>query len=139
MPRNPKILLVDDESSIRLLFRTFLERAGFEVEEAEDGETAFVKIHKFDPDVILLDILMPVRTGNELVAEIKEWKPTIEIIMVTGLASDEMKAECLAKGAFAVVNKPVVFETLKSIIASALQKKGIHLDGGGAELTPGSV
>jgi CheY-like chemotaxis protein len=138
MPHAPKILLVDDESSIRLLFRTFLERAGFEVEEAEDGETAFVKIHKFEPDVILLDILMPVRTGNELVAEIKEWKPGIEVIMVTALASDEMRAECMAKGAFAVVNKPVVFETLRSTIAGALEKKGIRMNGNGDGSLPAS-
>ncbi|MDA1276407.1 MAG: response regulator [Verrucomicrobia bacterium] len=120
----PRILLVDDEPAIRLLFRTFLEKNGFEVEEAEDGETAFVKIHKFDPEVILLDILMPERTGNELVAEIKEWKPHVEIIMVTAVVSEEMKTECLSKGAFDVLNKPVDFDAMKETILAALERRG---------------
>ena len=88
--------------------------------------------------MILLDILMPVRTGNELVAEIKELKPGIEVIMVTALASDEMRAECMAKGAFAVVNKPVGFETLRSTIAGALEKKGIRMNGNGDGSLPAS-
>jgi len=120
----PRILLVDDEPAIRLLFRTFLEKNGFDVEEAEDGETAFVKIHKFDPEVILLDILMPERTGNELVAEIKEWKPQVEIIMVTAVLSEEMKTECLSKGAFDVINKPVDFDAMNATILAALEKRG---------------
>lgn len=100
-----------------------MEKSGFEVEEAENGETAFVKITTFDPEVILLDILMPERTGNELVAEIKEWKPRLEVIMVTAVVSDEMRAECLSKGAFDVINKPVDFDALKATIISAIERR----------------
>lgn len=123
MQQSPRILLVDDEPAIRLLFRTFLEKNGFEVEEAEDGESAYVQIHKFDPEVVLLDILMPVTTGNEVVAEIKEWKPHIEVIMVTAVVSEEMKEECLSKGAFDVINKPVDFDALKATILAAVEKR----------------
>lgn len=117
-----RILVVDDEPTVRFVIKTYLKRIGFHVEEAEGGESAFVKIQEFDPQIVLLDVMMPGIAGNELVEPIKEWKPKIEVIMVTGLDRKELEAECLSKGAFVVLVKPITLEVLKTTIRKSLEK-----------------
>ena len=117
-----RILAVDDEPIVRSSITTYLKKNGFDVDEAEDGESALARIHEFDPQIVLLDVLMPGITGNELLGTIKEWKPTIEVIMVTAVAREELKAECLSLGAFAVLIKPVPPDILRTTILKALEK-----------------
>ncbi len=115
-----KVLVVDDDPEARGFLSVYLKKKNYLFEEAEDGEKALEKIHKFGPDVILLDILMPKLTGDELVKMIKLWKPNIKVIMTTALSDQEIKAECLKNGAFACVDKPINLENLFSVINEAL-------------------
>lgn len=73
MPKNGKfiVLEVDDDGDMRLLLRTKLEVAGFAVEEAENGQVAFEKAKAIKPDMILLDVQMPVMNGIETLSKIK--------------------------------------------------------------------
>lgn len=122
MPLSTRILLVDDESFFRSVLAAYLKKLGFEVEESENAESACVKIHEFDPEIVLLDIVMPGKSGIEIVGTIKEWKPKCEIIMVAGAPSEDQKQECLSKGAFAVMSKPVELDEVKGIVLGAIEK-----------------
>jgi DNA-binding NtrC family response regulator len=115
-----RVLIVDDEYVIRFSFKTVLQKSGFTVEEADGAERALDKIHEFAPQVVLLDVLMPGVAGNELLETIKEWKPEIQVIMVTSVDTEDLKNECLRKGAFEVMIKPVSMEKLVSTIRKAV-------------------
>ena len=118
--KNPRILVVDDEESARTLLQEFLKLEGFPVEVAEAGEEALAKIYNYHPQVVLLDVMMPRLTGDELVKMIKDWKPEIQVIMVSANASPEVEEECLRNGAFACIRKRVNFNLLTEAIDQAL-------------------
>ena len=124
MNSSARILIVDDERDFTLTLAAILRQHGFEVEEAENTEQAFVKIEPFDPHVVLLDIFMPGTAGSEVLKELKDWKPAMEIIMVTSAISEDVKTECLSNGAFEVMGKPVETADLKATIDNALAKHG---------------
>ena len=117
---NPRVLVVDDEESARTLLQEFLKLEGFPVEVAEAGEEALAKIYNYHPQVVLLDVMMPRLTGDELVKMIKDWKPEIQVIMDSANASPEVEEECLRNGAFACIRKPVNFNLLTEAIDQAL-------------------
>jgi len=87
-----KILVVDDEADVRNFLQAALIEAGFEVETAEDGETALQKIKKEKPDLISLDLVMPRRSGAKLYHELQKNKAWVKIpvIIVTGHARDDL-------------------------------------------------
>lgn len=117
---NPKVLVVDDEEKFRMLSKKNLNLRGFEVEIAEAGEEAIAKIYNFEPKVVLLDVMMPRLTGDELVKMITDWKPGIQVIMVTANLSPEAEEECLRNGAYMYIKKPVEFDKLVEVIKQAV-------------------
>ena len=79
-----KILFVDDEEGIQLLYREELEEDGFEVHSALTGEDALQKLQIVSPDLIILDIKMPGMSGIEVLHQIKEENPKMPVILNTG-------------------------------------------------------
>ena len=122
MTSNPKVVVVDDEKKFRHLAKKNLNLRGFEVEVAEAGEEGIAKIYNFDPKVVLLDVLMPRLTGDELVKMITDWRPEVQVIMVTANISPEAKEECMRNGAYAYIQKPVNFDQLTELIKEAARK-----------------
>lgn len=116
----PRILVVDDEVKYLHLAKKNLNSRGFEVEVAEAGEQAMSKIHNNQPHIVLLDVMMPRLTGDELVKMIKGWKPEIQVIMVSANLSPELEEECLRNGASACIRKPVDYAQLTEVIDQAL-------------------
>jgi diguanylate cyclase (GGDEF)-like protein len=108
------ILVVDDESTQRLLTRQYLELAEFEVLEARDGEAALQAYEQRRPDLILLDVRMPKMDGFTVCARIREMVDGAEvpIVMVTGLDDIESLEHSYQSGATDFITKPVVWETL---------------------------
>jgi DNA-binding response OmpR family regulator len=101
-----KILLVDDEEAITSNLAPFLERAGFIVEVAGDGEEALGRVANFAPDLIVLDVLMPKLDGREVCRRLRaagNWTP---IIMLTQVGSPAERAMSLEEGADDYLNKP---------------------------------
>jgi|TARA_B110000438_G_scaffold273086_1_gene292215 two-component system response regulator ResD len=90
-----KILVEDDYPEVRGFLSVYLKKQNYLFDEVEDGEQALEKIQKFAPDVVLLDILTPNLTDDELVKMITIWKPNILVIMTTALSDQEIKSECL--------------------------------------------
>jgi len=106
MVSQPKILLVDDEEAITANLTPFLERTGFTVEVAGDGEEALRRAANFGPDLIVLDVLMPKLDGREVCRRLRaagNWTP---IIMLTQVGSPAERAMSLEEGADDYLNKP---------------------------------
>ncbi len=100
-----KVLIVDDENTVRSLLKIVLSKAGFELDYAEDGLQAIEKAASFDPDVIVLDTNMPNKSGIEVCQELKTKNPVRpKIIFHTG-SLEEYKARAEAAGADATFAK----------------------------------
>jgi DNA-binding response OmpR family regulator len=101
-----KILLVDDEKAITANLKPFLERSGFHVETAADGEEALGRIRSFDPDLLVLDVLMPRLDGREVLRRLRradDWRP---VILLTQVGESTERAMALEEGADDYLNKP---------------------------------
>ncbi|CQR72004.1 Transcriptional regulatory protein SrrA [Sporomusa ovata DSM 2662] len=99
------VLLVDDEQAIRELLALYLNKEGFTVHEAADGAEALIKNQEYKPDIIILDIMMPVLDGLEVCRQIRKFS-NIPIIMLTSRAEDEDRIMGLELGADDYVTKP---------------------------------
>ena len=100
-----KILVVDDEASIVTMLAYNLKKEGYEVVTAEDGEVALEKFESENPDLLLLDIMMPKMDGYEVCRKIRE-KSNVPIIMLTARADEVDKVVGLEMGADDYVTKP---------------------------------
>ena len=76
-----KILVVDDEESIHLLYKEELEEEGYKVDTAIDGEEALKKFDKLKPDLVILDINMPGMDGIEVLRQMKQERPSVPVIL----------------------------------------------------------
>lgn len=99
------VLVVDDEQAIRELLALYLTKEGFVVQEAADGAEALIKNQEYKPDIIILDIMMPVLDGMEVCRQIRKFSD-IPIIMLTSRAEDEDRIMGLEIGADDYVTKP---------------------------------
>lgn len=123
-----RILIVDDEEPNRRLFSDLVKSIGHQAVAVADGESALNEVSTDPPDLILLDIMMPVMTGMEVLERIRhdDAYRHIPVLVVTGLSEMECAAECIRKGADDYLVKPINFLLLKARIASSLQKKQLH-------------
>jgi len=120
MDRKMKILIVDDDDRIRELFRSWLERAGFVVYEAENGRKG-VEVQLTTPaDLLICDLIMPVQEGIETITQFRDDFPGIGIIAISGggkIGPDSYLAVAEHLGAWRVftkpVNMPLLIETIK--------------------------
>ncbi len=129
MEKKSRILVVDDNDSVRQLLQKMLEKLGYVVETASDGFEALSKL-VFDIDLILLDILMPGMDGFAVVKEIRtqaEYKD-IPIIMVTGLSSREDRIRAVEVGANDFISKPIDMTEIKVRTTSLLKMKNAQDD-----------
>ncbi len=115
------ILIIDDEKSIRNTLRDILENEKYEVDDAENGETALEKIKLNSYDVILCDIKMPGMDGIELLSKALIVTDT-PIIMISGHGTIETAVECIKKGAYDYIAKPPDLNRLLITIRNAMDK-----------------
>lgn len=115
-PSRKRILIVDDDPDIRAVFVEYLERKGFEVRQAGDGEEALRRIPEFRPHLVLLDITMPRLSGVEALRRIKASNDKTCVIMISGIEDVEIARQTLAIGASDYVPKPVDFPYLDSVL-----------------------
>jgi two-component system, NtrC family, nitrogen regulation response regulator NtrX len=117
-----KILIVDDENSIRRTLREILEFEKYEVDEAADGMECLVKLKQGKYDVVILDIKMPKLDGMEALERIQELTPDTPVIMISGHATIDTAVEAVKKGAFDFVAKPPDLNRLLITIRNAMDK-----------------
>src|SRR5688572_11378966 len=118
-----KALVVDDESAIRMLVRTLLEKEGFEVSEAADAATLRDLFSEEPPDVVLLDLKLPDAEGMDLIPVIKKNWPGSEVIMLTGHATLDAAVAAIKAGAYDFQKKPFEPKALTLCIARAIEHK----------------
>ena len=106
-----RILVVDDENSIRISLREFLKDANYEVSVAEDAEKAIGMLEEDDFDVVLSDIILPRVTGVSLLKAIRETSPHVQVILMTGEPTVETASEAVRADAFDYLTKPKRMET----------------------------
>lgn len=101
-----KILVVDDEPKMRNLIRIYLQNAGYSVQESANGQEALHSLQQSQPDVVILDIMMPGMDGFEICAKVRDKLPAIPILMLTARTSVEDKVSGLSEGADDYLTKP---------------------------------
>lgn len=101
----PKILVVDDERPIAEIIKYNLQREDFEVETAYDGDEAIKMVHKMDPDLIILDIMLPKKNGFEVLKEIR-MENVMPVLMLTAKEEESDKIAGLEMGADDYITKP---------------------------------
>jgi DNA-binding NtrC family response regulator len=116
-----KILVVDDEVEICNLFAKVLSEEGYKVFTAHNGKEALKKVKKEEPDLVLLDIIMPGMDGMEALAAIKKFKENIQVIMITAYGTIDTVIRAAELGAYDYVTKPFDLEKAKGIIRKALK------------------
>ncbi|HLN63344.1 MAG TPA: response regulator [Symbiobacteriaceae bacterium] len=102
----PKILLVDDAAFMRMRCAKLLTENGYEVGEAENGQEAIQKYQTYRPDLVLMDITMPVMDGITATREIKALDTGAKVVMVSALGQQTMVIEAIKAGAKDFVVKP---------------------------------
>ena len=123
-----RVLIVDDEKSMRTSLREFLKDDNYEVAVAEDADKAMAKLKAGDFDVVLTDIIIPRITGVELLKSISETSPNTQVILMTGEPTVATASEAVRTGAFDYITKPIDKEQLLRTIANAAKAKALDDD-----------
>jgi two-component system response regulator PilR (NtrC family) len=118
-----RILVVDDEASMRQLLEIALGKDGHRITVAESGKTAMGLVDQSAFDLVISDIKMPDMSGVEVLRYVKQTDPTIPVIMITAFASAETAVEALRLGAYDYLTKPFKIDELKANINNALEKR----------------
>ncbi len=128
MEKKTHILVVDDEQSITKLVERMLEDAGYVVTVANDGNSALAMLAERKPDLVLLDIRMPDKSGTELLAEIKTSYPDTVVIMVTAVTDTHTAVQCMKDGAYDYVTKPFNLDEVVLSVQRALEIRRLDLE-----------
>jgi len=119
-----RILVVDDDESLRWVTQAQLQQSGFDVTAAADGNAALETIRQVPPDLVITDLKMPGMSGIELLRKIREDYPEIIVIVVTAFGTVENAVEAMKAGAYDYITKPVNMDELRLIVDRGLE----HLD-----------
>ena len=117
-----KILIIDDERSIRNTLKEILEYEGYKIDQAADGAEGLEMIKKGKYDLALCDIKMPKMDGMEVLVEVQKIKPELAMIMISGHGNIETAVECTKNGAYDFISKPPDLNRLLITVRNALDK-----------------
>jgi two-component system, NtrC family, response regulator PilR len=125
MPK-ARILVVDDEKSMRDLLSITLEKEGYEVLTAAGGEPAIESLHRDPVDVVITDLKMPKVDGLQVLRAAKEISPDTAVIVITAVASTETAVEAMKLGAYDYITKPFKLDEVNLIVRNALERKRLR-------------
>ena len=120
---NQKVLIADDEKHIREILKMYCEKEGFEVIEAADGAEAILKVQSEKPDILILDIMMPVMDGLEVCKQVRKMSD-LPIIMLTAKDEDDDRILGLEIGADDYITKPFNSREVVARIKAVLRRSG---------------
>ena len=121
----PHILVVDDEESIRYTFEAFLSEEGFTVSSAAGCDEGITLLRENDIDLVFADIILPDKSGIDLLKAAREIVPSVPVIMITGAPSVDTATESLRIGAFDYIVKPIRQDFLMRSVGIALKHKAV--------------
>lgn len=125
---NFKILVVDDEPSIREVLKIYMEERGFEVHLAENGEEAITLFKAHQPQIVFLDLLIPGKMGREVLREIRSLAPKTLVIIITGFSEDETMSIIGSLDIQGIINKPFRMNEVEKQILSLVKKINLSDD-----------
>ena len=120
-----KVLVIDDERAIRYSMKEILEMEGYEVETAENGEEGLSKADKEKYDAVFCDIKMPVMDGTEFLSRAVEAGIESPVVMVSGHADIQTAVDCIKKGAFDFIEKPLDLNRILITLKNATDKASL--------------
>ena len=120
--RIPRILVVDDEPSMRNFLEIMLNKEGYNVDLAADGQEAINLLDSNVYELVITDIIMPKVSGTKVLKTVKDIHPETIVIMITAYASTESAVEAMKEGAYDYITKPFNVDEIKVIIKNALEK-----------------
>jgi len=121
-----RVLVVDDEQSLRKVLAATLQREGYEVQLASDGEEAIAALDRDGADVVVTDLVMPRMDGLSLLRKVVARHPDVPVIVVTAHGKVDSAVEAMKAGAFDFVTKPFENAELKAIIAKAARQSDLN-------------
>ena len=121
-----RVLIVDDEKSMRDLLTITLEKAGYDVTAAEGGEAAIEAIRKDSFDTIITDLRMPRVDGMQVLRAARDLSPETAVIVVTAVASTETAVEAMKLGAYDYLTKPFKLDEVDLVIKNGLERKRLR-------------
>jgi two-component system NtrC family response regulator len=121
VPAKNRILVVDDDESLRRVTQFQLTQSGYDVTTAENAEQALTELERHPQDLIITDMKMPGTSGLDLLRRVRSDYPEIPVLMVTAYGTVETAVEAMKSGAFDYVTKPVNAEELRLIVRRALE------------------
>ena len=116
-----KILIVEDDVAFCQMLETFLTKKGYEVNASHTGNDALAKIKSNNYDIVLTDVRLPDRDGNEILQILKEEHPGTKVILMTGYAEVNLAVDAIKTGAFDYISKPINPEKMLQVVKSALE------------------
>ncbi len=126
--RDARLLIAEDEANLRLVLQKELQRLGYRVHAAPDGEAALRKLEESNVDVMLCDINMPRMDGMELLRRVHERPNPPEVIMLTGQGTIETAVEAMKMGAYDYLTKPYSITELDVRVRQAAEKRRLRVD-----------
>jgi len=123
MPRQSRVMVVDDDADTLTLLREVVTKEGYQVETAEDAETALQRLGEWQPDLVITDIHMPGMDGLALLAAVREKAPDILVILLTAYGSLKTAVDAIKSGAFDYLSKPFVVDDIRLVVRRALEHK----------------
>ena len=124
-----RILLIDDDPTVRGAFRKILEREGYDVVTASNGKAAMRSVRQKDPDIVITDMLMPEQDGVETIMELRRDYPELKVVAISGggcISSDYYLEVALKLGVETVLHKPLKREKLLATVEKILNKPSQH-------------
>jgi len=123
MLRQSRVMVVDDDVETLALLREVVAKEGYQVEVAEEAETALRKLGEWQPDLVITDIHMPGMDGLALLAAAREKAPDILVILLTAYGSLKTAVDAIKAGAFDYLSKPFVVDDIRLVVRRALEHK----------------
>ena len=124
--RGASILVFDDEEVVRDVLRRLLTRAGYQVVTASTAAEGFSRLESSEFDLVLLDLMLPDRSGMDVLRELRESRPEQMVLMMTAYASVENAVEAMQAGAHHYLTKPFKNEEVLSLVRNALDQRSLR-------------
>ncbi len=117
------VLVVDDQPGVRQLLGIIVTELGDKVREAQNGKEAVDQVKKWQPDLVIMDIRMPVMGGVDALEKIKTLRPDLPVVMMTAYGSEDALEDLRRKGAVMCLTKPFDVEFIRILLEDFRQKK----------------
>ena len=126
--RQPRVLIIDDESAILDTLRILLKKRGFDPETAQGGRSGLEALTKSRPDIVLTDIRMPGVSGTDILEEARKLDPELPVILMTAQATLQSAIQAVNEGAFYYIQKPFSNDELLAILQRAAEQRKLKTE-----------